>query len=186
MTAAYTEPTTADAFLEAREQAEMMEQYMESAECLAGTHAELETYLEREGREYERRLAQAHLRLRAAQERPVDVRAADGVRRPYRRASARPLMLVFGEVEVVRTAYQAPEVEGLHPMDALLNLPKELYSHGVRRRVAVEIAKSSFDETVEQLATTTGAPVPKRQVEELAVRAAKDFEAFYATRELAA
>jgi hypothetical protein len=100
--------------------------------------------------------------------------------------SARPLLLLFGAVEVPRLAYQAPEVEGLHPMDAALNLPEELYSHGVRRRVAVEIAKSSFDETVAHLAATTGAPVPKRQVEELTVRAAQDFEDFYATRELAA
>jgi hypothetical protein len=186
MTAAYTESTTADAFLEARQQAETMEHYMQSAECLASTHAEFETYLEREGREYERRLAQAHLHLRAAREKPAVVRGADGVRRSFLRPSARSLMLVFGVVEVPRTAYQAPEVDGLHPMDAVLNLPAELYSHGVRRRVAVEAAKSSFDETVEHLATTTAAPVPKRQVEELAVRAAQDFEAFYEGRALAA
>jgi hypothetical protein len=114
------------------------------------------------------------------------VRGADGVRRSFQRLSARPLLLLFGSVEVPRIAYQAPEVEGLHPMDAALNLPEELYSHGVRRRVAVEIAKNSFDETVAHLASTTGAPVPKRQVEELTVRAAQDFEDFYATRKLAA
>ncbi len=186
MSTAYTEPMAADVFVEARQQAETMEQYMQSAECFAGTHAELESYLEREGMEYERRLAQAHLQLRAAREKPVEVRGADGVRRSYRRSSARPLMLVFGAVQVPRTAYQAPEVEGLHPADAHLNLPVELYSHGVRRRVAVEIAKNSFDDTVEHLARTTAAPVPKRQVEELAVRAAQDFEEFYATRGLAA
>ena len=36
-------------------------------------------------------------------------------------------------------------------------------------------AKSSFDEVVELIAKRTGASVPKRQVEELAVRAAQDY-----------
>jgi hypothetical protein len=37
----------------------------------------------------------------------------------------------------------------------------------------------SFDEVVALLEKQTGAPVPKRQVEELSVRAAQDFEEFY-------
>jgi hypothetical protein len=48
--------------------------------------------------------------------------------------------------------------------------------------VAEESAKSSFDEVVELIAKRTGASVPKRQVEELAVRAAQDFDAFYRDR----
>ncbi|MEJ2435840.1 MAG: ISKra4 family transposase, partial [Pseudolabrys sp.] len=48
--------------------------------------------------------------------------------------------------------------------------------------VAEHAAMMSFDEVVVELKTYTGAPVGKRQVEELAVRAARDFEGFYAER----
>ncbi|MFT7625833.1 MAG: hypothetical protein ACI9WU_005024, partial [Myxococcota bacterium] len=57
------------------------------------------------------------------------------------------------------------------------------YSLPVRKRVALAGAVSSFDATVETLATTTGAKVPKRQVEELGRRSAVDFEAYYSDTE---
>ena len=66
------------------------------------------------------------------------------------------------------------------PRDAELTLPIELYSFEVRRIAALESSKGSFDEAETTLETMTGAPVPKRQVEQLATRAAMDFEAFYA------
>ena len=56
----------------------------------------------------------------------------------------------------------------------------------MRRRVAIEAAKSSFDEGVKTLEVYTGAHVPKRQFEELVIRAAQDFEAFYAHRQAGA
>jgi hypothetical protein len=180
MSAAYKlEAVEHDVFSSVKEQATAMERHLRSDEAMRATHAELEAYVTREGREYERRLMQAHLELRAAKERPVEVRGSDGVRRPHLRASGRPLLTVFGPVDVARLAYQAPGVEGLHPMDAELNLPEELYSHGLRRRAAEVVARCSYDEVVHDLAATTGAAVPKRQVEEMAIRAAKDFEAFY-------
>ena len=49
--------------------------------------------------------------------------------------------------------------------------------------MAIEAAKGSFDEGVKTLETYTGAHVPKRQFEELTIRAAQDFEAFYADRQ---
>lgn len=52
----------------------------------------------------------------------------------------------------------------------------------MRRRVAEEAASGSFDHAVERVAATTGAHVAKRQAEELARRAAVDFESFYADR----
>ena len=36
----------------------------------------------------------------------------------------------------------------LHPMDAALNLPRELFSHGIRRMVAKEAARASFEEVL--------------------------------------
>ena len=52
--------------------------------------------------------------------------------------------------------------------------------------MAIEAAKSSFDEGVKTLEVYTGAHVPKRQFEELVIRAAQDFEAFYAQRQAGA
>jgi hypothetical protein len=185
MSAAYsTETVERDAFASAHAQLETMERYLRAPATLRASHSELEEYIQREGRELHRRLMQAHLDLRGARElRLVAVRGADGVRRGcVRQGTRRPLGTVFGSVEVLRLAYQAPGVEGLHPMDAALNLPDELYSHGVRRLAAEHVARSSYDDVVKILAARTGAAVGKRQVEELAIRAAQDFEAFYETR----
>jgi hypothetical protein len=52
----------------------------------------------------------------------------------------------------------------------------------VQRRAAAEVIKASFDQAVAAVAETTGAAVPKRQVEQLTARAAADFDAFYETR----
>ena len=43
-------------------------------------------------------------------------------------------------------------------------------------------ASRSFDEALFELSRNTGAEVPKRQVEQLVVRAAEDFDAFYEAR----
>jgi hypothetical protein len=86
---------------------------------------------------------------------------------------------VFGTVEVGRVGYGRPGDDSLHPLDGQLNLPPERYSLEVRRRVAQEAAKSSFAEVIRTLESYTGAEVPKRQVEQLVMRAAQDFDAFY-------
>lgn len=52
----------------------------------------------------------------------------------------------------------------------------------MRRLVAKEVAKSSFDEVVETVRDFTATTVGKRQVEEMAIRAAQDFDAFYEHR----
>ena len=75
-------------------------------------------------------------------------------------------MTEFGEVELERNLYQPPGVAGLAPLDAAMELPEEKYSYQVRRIVAVESARASFDEVVELIRKQSGAEVPKRQVEE--------------------
>ena len=89
----------------------------------------------------------------------------------------------LGTVKVARTGYGAAGIPSLHPLDGALNLPPYKYSLEVRRRVAIEAARSSFDEGVKTLEEYTGAHVPKRQFEELVIRAAQDFEAFYTKRQ---
>ncbi len=127
-------------------------------------------------------MMQTHFDQRAAQEGPVDVRGADGIERADIRRGSRNVETEFGEVEMDRNLNRAPGAERLVPLDATMRLPKEKYSYELRRMVAEESAKSSFDEVVELIANRTGANVPKRQVEELVVRAAQDFDLFYRDR----
>jgi hypothetical protein len=70
----------------------------------------------------------------------------------------------------------------LFPLAGELNLAEDKYSHGLRRRVAEEVARNSFDEVVVSVVRTTGGEVPKRQAEGLAAEIAQDFEAFYEGR----
>ena len=151
-------------------------------EALEMTHGDLERLLDKDGRELIRQLLQDHLDLRGPGEARGDVVGARGVRRPHARLRERKLETIFGTVTVSRTGYSAHDAETLFPKDAELNLPPELYSHGVRRRATDEVIKTSFDQAVVALASTTGAEVPKRQLEELAGRAAEDFDAFYEAR----
>jgi hypothetical protein len=186
VSAAYAKSTSADErFSSAHEQMEKLVAELQSSKMLSAQHSEVESFVKEGGRELERLLYQAHLDVRAARERPVPVRGADEVERSYRRPSRRPLGTILGRVMVARLAYQALGVEGLHPMDAALNLPPELYSHGVSRFVAEHAAMMAFDDVVGELLTATGSAVGKRQVEEIAVRAATDFEAFYKQRRAA-
>jgi len=90
---------------------------------------------------------------------------------------------VFGEVGVSRIAYRARGQENLCPADALLNLPAEKHSHGLRRLAAIESARGSFDDAVAAIERATGQRLGKRQAEQLAQRAAVDFDGFYAARE---
>lgn len=107
---------------------------------------------------------------------------AQGTERTRTRRQRRELETIFGTVSVERTGYGAEGHASLHPLDAQLNLPDERYSLEVRRRAALEASKNSFDETVRTLREYTGAQVGKWQVEELAERAAQDFDAFYEQR----
>ena len=186
MPAGYCNMANPDAFLSANEQMHEMEEHLRSETAFADDHAGLETYVQEQGRELERRMLQAHLDLRAAREQQVEVRGADGVRRTAWRQRTRSLRTVVGTVAVKRWAYEARGVGALHPADAALNLPDDLYSFGVRRLVAEEASKVSFDAVVEQTQRILGVAVPKRQIEQLTVRAARDFTAFYATRAVVA
>lgn len=184
MSAVHAEPleTVAAPFARARAHAARMEAIVASDEMIRKSHSDLEAMLDVQGKEWARLLLEENLRLRAQLEAKTAVVGADGVVRESARDSERQLETLLGRVPVPRLAYQAPGTTDLHPMDAALNLPREMFSHGIRRLVAREAAKSSFDEVVETVRELTGASIAKRQVEELTIRAAQDFDAFYEER----
>lgn len=140
------------------------------------THSDLERALQTQGVDLLRSLYQAHLDTRGPGEANGPVSGVDGIDRTRVRVQERGLETVFGTVTVNRAGYGADGSKSLHPLDAELNLPQELYSHELRRRVAEEAARTSFDEVAESIARNTGAEVPKRQLEQLVTRAAQDKE----------
>lgn len=172
----------ANPFAAAREQFESIIQELQGERALGMTHGEVEERLKEEGFELLRRLYQGYLDARrpAAAEEPVV--GADGTARTHRREGERKLMTIFGEVTVRRMRYAGRGMSGLIPLDAELNLPQEVHSHGLRRRVAEEATRGSFEDALAAVQGATAASVGKRQAVELTTTAAQDFDAFYATR----
>jgi len=166
----------------ARDDFESIIALLGSRETQGVSHSAIEELISSRGLELKRKLLQAHIDSRGPGEAAAPVQGADGVERDRPRIHERELGSMFGGVDVKRLGYRADGVDSLHPLDAELNLPAESYSFGVRRLAAVEASKVSFDETVASLKQHTGTPVPKRQVEQLVVRAAQDFDRFYEER----
>lgn len=173
-------------FDDSRRKFEGLMDRLSSKEAMLKTHSDLEDMIEAEGREVLRQLLQDHLTLRGPGVTAEPVVGADDVERTHRREHDRELESRFGRVVVTRMGYGNRDVNSLHPLDADLNLPPDLYSLGVRKVVGQEAGRTSFDEVLKTLDRYTGAHVPKRQAEKLAQQAALDFDAFYQTREVEA
>ena len=179
---AWESEAAADPFAAARARFEQLLRVAGSEETQRMQHSDLERLLAEQGQELMRELYQNCVDQQAQAEVADEVVDAAGKQRTRKRTQQRELETIFGTVEVQRTGYGGKGAASLHPLDAQLNLPDERYSLEVRRRVALEASKNSFDETVETLSRYTGAAIGKRQVEELVGRAAQDFDAFYQRR----
>lgn len=173
-------------FAPARAEFDAMLDALSTREALGLAHSQVEGVLRTRGYEVLRLALQGHIELRGPGEvAGAEVEGGDGCVRTHQRFGQRSLMSIFGVVLVARLSYGGRGLSGLRPKDAQLNLPAQLYSHGVQRLAAETAAKLSFDETVKAVERDTGARVPKRQLEEVVVHAAKDFEMFYASRKVA-
>lgn len=146
------------------------------------SHSEAEEALAVEGRELMRCLLEEWIAVRATAEPTEPVVGAEGIERTRVRRRSCHLTTSLGVVSVSRLGYGCPGLDSLFVLDAELNLPEESYSLGLRRRVATEAAKVSFDEVGKAVLSATGVTIPKRQLEELAERSAVDFSAFYKQR----
>jgi hypothetical protein len=177
-------PAGDDAFAQSRVCFRELEEWAASREVAGLQHGELEEQLEVRGRDLLRQLFQDRLDASAAAEvRRHDVAGADGVvRRRAERGRVRPLMTKFGQVTVSRIAYRSPGRPNVHPADAALNLPEEKHSHGLRKLTAAEAARGSMEDTQAAITRAAGVTIGKRQLEEMARRAAAHVEAFYAWR----
>ena len=168
---------------QSRQEFEDIVSRLDSDEAQSMTHSDLERELEKKSRELMRKLLQEHLKTRGPGECAQAVQDSDGVEMSRVRSHERKLETIFGTVSVARAGYGQEGSRSLHPLDAELNLPDKKYSLELCRRVAEEAAKNSFDETFESINKYTGAHVPKRQIEEIVMRSAQDFDAFYKMRQ---
>jgi hypothetical protein len=184
---AYASAVDAAVFERSRAQLETVIGWLADAATGEVGHADLEERLQAEAREVFRQLLQDHLDLRAVREQPVAaVTGDDGICRRYVEPDHdRGLVTVFGKVTVTRLAYRAKGVTNRYPADVVLDLPAGLHSHGLARLAAIESVRGSFSAARQAIERATGVRVGKRQVTALAVRAAADVQAFYATRTVA-
>lgn len=155
--------------------------FLGGAQAASLTHEELEARLEVDGRALLRQLYQDHLDLRSGcEQRASSVVDVEGLHHSaVEPGHCRALETIFGEVRITRLAYRAKGAENLYPADASLNLPEERHSHGLRARCAVEATRGSYEEAKAAVERATGVGLGKRQVEQLARRAARHVDAFY-------
>jgi hypothetical protein len=169
------------AFAASREAYRVLEGQMTSPQARGMDHGQLEEHLAEAGREFLRTMFQSHLRLRALTEERVQVVAdVEGIgRNRIERRSTRGLSTLFGPVTVERIVYRGDYVHNLYLQDARLNLPAGRHSHGIKKLAALCAARGSFHDAAQAVRAHIGGRIGKRQVEELAVDAARDIEAFY-------
>lgn len=156
--------------------------WLEGEQAAGLSHSGLEEELEDRGRELLRRMLQDHLSLRTRTEQRLEtvLDAEQVAHATVETGHRRTLASVFGAVEVERMAYRHRGHENLYPADAVLNLPVERHSHGLRRLAAVESSRGSFEQGRAAITRATGQHLGKRQVEALTARAAVDVAEFYA------
>ena len=155
--------------------------FLAGDQALCLEHSELECYIKTEGFELLRLLLQDHFDLRALREQRLEevVDASGKAHNAVEPGHQRPLSTIVGTVRAGRLAYRHRGAANLYPADAVLNLPEELHSHGLRELAAIESVRGSFKEAKEAIERATSVVVGQRQVESLARAAAVDFEAFY-------
>ena len=134
-----------------------VKRFLQSPETKAMKESDVERDLRKHVNDLARQMMQSYLDTRGPAEALGPVRDADGVERTEQRWQTRGLETSFGTVDVRRIGYAAEGRESLHPLDAALNLPEELYSLEVRRQVAKEALRNSFDEVVTIVKENTGA-----------------------------
>jgi hypothetical protein len=69
--------------------------------------------------------------------------------------TSRKLTSLFGDVTLKRNRYNQRRQASQFPLDGELNLAADQYSDGVRKRIAKEAIRGSYDDAVETIPDTT-------------------------------
>ncbi len=167
-------------FSSARSEFDKIVGWLESDE-VPSTAADIERAICERGRELLRKLLEARFDVLHLREQ-VELERAGVPEGVEVRARKRSLETEFGRVRLWRNGWKEPGKRARFSLDEQLNLPKKLYSHPLRERVADEARTGAWDQAVERIDRSTGGHVPKRQAEQETIEAAKDFDAFYEQR----
>lgn len=181
MNTAYSTTSDTSYFCDAKDQLNMIIAELQSEAFANMEHGDVESHLHKQGYEIMRRLLQGHLNLMAANEatKPL-VTTETGKSLPHvREQTQRTLSSQFGDVQVTRKGYSQRGEKSQFPLDAQLNLAGDSYSDGLRRQVALEALKGSYDNVIESIDNTTAGHIPKRQSMNVAQDVSQDFEGFY-------
>ncbi|WP_327258566.1 MULTISPECIES: ISKra4 family transposase [unclassified Streptomyces] len=174
-------PQAPDPFTATRTRMEEMLAHLSAPAMASATAEGLEDYITAAGREVLRQMLQDQLDARAAAEVRVEVvTGSDAVVRPRaERGHRRLLATTLGRVEATRIAYRAPGAANLHPGDAALALPRQVYSYPLQRAVALEVAETPLRRAGAHLERTTGQRLGTRQLMEITCRIAAHIPTFY-------
>ncbi|EDN65333.1 hypothetical protein BGP_6409 [Beggiatoa sp. PS] len=113
-----------------------MTEYLQSTKTSALTESRVRKLLSGEGRELMRRLLEEHLKMRGVGDLWQSIIGSDGSKRSYKQLRRRKLITIFGKITITRMGYSNPGESSLFPFDAILNLPVDIYSHGIRKAIA--------------------------------------------------
>lgn len=93
---------------------------------------------------------------------------AGAVRRTYRQHNKPSVMLtLLGEVRFKRMGHGDQSAESIFPLDGAVSLATDEYSHGLRERVAPEVAKRVFNGAVSSVEGTDCGKVPSARTRRL-------------------
>ena len=181
MCLAYSNIAEFSFFSDATTQLNTMIEHLSSLPPLEQEHGAIEDYIHQQGVELLRRLFQAHLDFKAAKEvKQTEVSNAEGTNLTHFRAkTTRTLTTLFGDVIITRKSYSKPSAKSVFPLDSELNIAQDQFSDGVRLRLAEQVNHCAYDHAIEQLSSTTGAAIGKRQSLRLVQDIAQDFEDYY-------
>ncbi len=158
---------------------------------LAADAYDVEQELFRGGMEVLRHMLAENFRTRGVGDvGPAIERTVEDDREPillsHRNLHERNYESIFGTIRPERLGYGAREQQSSHPLDETLNLPERKYSYVLQERGARRCGRGPFDEALDELESTTAGHMPKRQLEKVAVDAARDFTVFYENRDTSA
>jgi hypothetical protein len=137
------------------------------------------------GREVQRLLLQAHVRLRGQGDVGPALFVVKGeapILFPHRRLQSRTLKTVFGPIDIDRMGYSSRGHESIHPLDSALQLPERSFSYELQRRLVQAAIQGPFREATSRIFDSTGLTIHNHSLEPLLIEAAADFDDFYQQR----
>ncbi|MFT5637000.1 MAG: hypothetical protein ACI89T_002473 [Cognaticolwellia sp.] len=167
MSLAYLNSPDISFFSDAKEQLEQIILSLGSAHYANSEQGEIEQYIRIEGNELLRCLFQGYLdqKERVEPRRTFVTATAGNKLNHVKQQTNRKLTTLFGNVTVKRIGYNQRRQASQFPLDGELNLAADQYSDGVRKRIAKEAIRGSYDDddAVETIRDTTGCSIAKRQ-----------------------